>query len=111
MATDIAKELARLDYDEDEVQRRQQLVTADLNRYIQKKYPELIDAEMITKSSKSRSVLDLCGIRLRPLNNQKPVFLCLLGKCYHDCERIKITWQSTSNATSHLYGRHPTPIR
>jgi hypothetical protein len=36
MATDIAKELARLDYDEDEVQRRQQLVTADLNRYIQR---------------------------------------------------------------------------
>jgi hypothetical protein len=29
-----------------------------------------------------------------------------LGKCYHDCERIKITWQSTSNATSHLYGKH-----
>jgi hypothetical protein len=58
------------------------------------------------KSTKSRSVLDICGICLKPLNNQKPVFLCLMGKCFAECERIKIMFQSTSNATSHLFGKH-----
>jgi len=106
MSTDIKKELAKLEYDESEMERRQKVVLADLNRYIRRKYPELLDAEVIQKSTKSRSVLDICGIRLKPLNNQKPVFLCLMGKCFAECERIKITFQSTSNATSHLFGKH-----
>ena len=74
--------------------------------YVRGKYPELLDAEILKKSHKSCSILDICGIWLKPLNNQKPVFLCLLGKCFNDCERIKITFQSTSNATSHLFGKH-----
>ena len=97
MSTDIKKELAKLEYDESEMERRQKVVLADLNRYIQRKYPELLDAEVMQKSTKSCSVLDICGIRLKPLNNQKPVFLCLMGKCFAECERIKITFQSTSN--------------
>jgi hypothetical protein len=34
------------------------------------------------------------------------VFLCLLRKCFNNCEWIKITFQSTSNATSNLFGKH-----
>lgn len=74
--------------------------------YVRRKYPELLDAEILKKSHKSCSILDICGIWLKPLNNQKPVFLCLLGKCFNNCEWIKITFQSTSNATSHLFGKH-----
>jgi hypothetical protein len=74
--------------------------------YVRGKYPELLDAEILKKSHKSCSILDICGIWLKPLNNQNPVFLCLLGKFFNDCEQIKITFQSTSNATSHLFGKH-----
>jgi len=97
MSTDIKKELAKLEYDESEMERRQKVVLADLNRYIRRKYPELLDAEVMQKSTKSCSVLDICGIRLKPLNNQKLVFLCLMGKGFAKCERIKITFQLTSN--------------
>jgi hypothetical protein len=100
------EELSKLDYNEDEMKRRQKAVMGDLNKYVRRKYPELLDAEVVKKSAKSRSVLDICGIRLKPLNNQKPVFLCLMGNCFAECERIKITFSSTSNATSHLFGKH-----
>jgi hypothetical protein len=36
MTTDMAKELAWLDYNADEVQRHKKLVIADLNKYIKK---------------------------------------------------------------------------
>ena len=100
------EELSKLDYNEDEMKRRQKAVMGDLNKYVRRKYPELLDAEVVKKSAKSRSVLDICGIRLKPLNNQKAVFLCRMGNCFAKCERIKITFSSTSNATSHLFGKH-----
>ena len=49
----------RLKYDAEDVERRYGVVAADLNKYLTKKYPELRDAEIIKKSTKSRSVLDL----------------------------------------------------
>jgi hypothetical protein len=40
-------DLARLDYNEEEVAHRQGIVIADLNKYVSKKNPELTDAEII----------------------------------------------------------------
>jgi hypothetical protein len=74
--------LSNSNYDEDEVEHRHGIVTADLNCYIAKKYPWLTDAEFVLKSSKSHSVLDICGVRLKEKGNNKPWFLCLMGKCF-----------------------------
>jgi len=98
--------LSKSNYDEDEVEHRRGIVTADLNRNIAKKYPRLTDAEIVLKSSKSHSVLDVCGVRLKEKGSNKPWFLCLMGKCFTQCTAIKITAQSTSNATSHLSDKH-----
>ncbi len=51
-------------------------------------------------------MLDLCGLRLKQKPNNKPWFVCLLGKGFAECEAIKITAQSTFNATNHLCGKH-----
>jgi len=64
--------LSKSNYDEDEVERLHGVVTADLNRYIAKKYPWLTDAEIVLKSSKSRSVLDVCGVHLKEKGSNKP---------------------------------------
>jgi hypothetical protein len=83
----------RLKFDAEDVERRYGIVTADLNKYVARKYLELRDAEVVKKSTKSRTALDLCGLRLKQKNN-KPWFVCLLGKCFAECEAIKITAQS-----------------
>jgi len=92
---------------EDEVKRRRGLVLADLNAYIAHRYPALRDAEIKENSNKkSKSVLDVTGIRLIEKGTNKHWFICLMGNCYNSCEAIKITHQSTSNATSHLSDKH-----
>ncbi len=92
---------------EDEVKRRHGLVLADLNAYIAHRYPALRDAEIKENSNKkSKSVLDVTGIRLIEKGTNKHWFICLMGNCYNSCEAIKITHQSTSNATSHLSDKH-----
>jgi hypothetical protein len=48
------EELSKLDYNEDEMKRRQKAVMGDLNKYVRRKYPELLDAEVVKKSAKSR---------------------------------------------------------
>ena len=106
MDANLEQDLARLDYNETEIARRLGVVMADLNQYVCKKYPELKDADVIERPRNSRSVLDLCGIRVKQKDSGKPVFICLMGKCFASCERMKITWQSTSNATTHLFGKH-----
>jgi len=91
---------------QDEMLLRQQFVKADINKYISKKYPNLKDAVIVERPAKSRSVLDICGIRVRERGSGKPFFLCLMGKCYDEREAIKITKQSTYNATHHLNSKH-----
>ncbi len=81
-------------------------MVADLNRYIRRKFPELRDATIVEKSLKSRSVLDLCDVRLLQNEAGKPFFLCLMGKCFFECEAIKITKQATNDATIHLHAKH-----
>jgi hypothetical protein len=81
MDTILEQDLARLDYDEVEIARRRGVVMDDFNRYVHKKYPELKDADVIERSKNSRSVLDLCGIRVKQKDTGKPVFVCLMGMC------------------------------
>jgi hypothetical protein len=92
--------------DKDEMHLRQERVRADINSYISKKYPNLKDAVLVERPAKSRSVLDICGIRMRERGSGKPFFICLMGKCYDEREAIKITNQSTYNATHHLNCKH-----
>jgi hypothetical protein len=99
-------EVPSMNYDEDELQCRRNLVLSDLNKYIGKKFPQLIDATIVEKPSKSRSVLDLCGVCVLQHDSGKPFFLCLMGKCFVEREAIKITKQSTYNATNHLLSKH-----
>ena len=106
MDPNLEHDLARLNYNEEEITCCHGIVLADVAKYVSKKYPELRDAEIIKRPKNSRSVLDLCGMRLKQTDTGKPVFICLIGKCFVNCERIKITWQSTSNATAHLFAKH-----
>ena len=91
----LENDLARLDYNEEEIARRRGVVVADLNKYLSRKYPELRDAEIIKRPKNSRSVLDICGIRMKQKDTGKPAFICLMGKCFVSCKRIKINAQST----------------
>jgi len=102
----LEQELSKLDYNEEEITRCRGVVIANLYSYIAKKYPELKDGEIIERSKNSRSVLDLCGLHVLQKHTGKPVFIYLMGKCFVNCERIKITKQSTSNATTHLFRKH-----
>jgi hypothetical protein len=45
-------------------------------------------------------------LRIKQKDTGKPVFICLISTFFSSCERIKITWQSTSNATTHLVAKH-----
>ena len=58
--------------DKDEMHLRQERVRADINSYISKKYPNLKDAVLVERPAKSRSVLDICGIRVRERGSGKP---------------------------------------
>ncbi len=80
----------KLKYDESEVDRRRGLFMADQNKYLTKKYPQLKDAGVVKVSNKSRSVLDLCGIRIKEKYNHKPWFFCLLGSYFCEGEAIKL---------------------
>ncbi len=106
MDASLGNDISKLDYNEEEITRRRGIVLADLNQYVANKYPEWKDGQIVERNRNSRSVLDLCGLRVLQKDTAKPVFLCLLGKCFVNCERIKITKQSTSNAIAHLYGKH-----
>ncbi len=96
----------RLKYDAEDVEWQYGIVTADLNKYVARKYPELRDAEVVKKSTKSRSMLDLCWLFLKQKHSNKPWFVCLLGKCFTECEAIKINAHSTFNANNHLCAKH-----
>ncbi len=65
MDPNLENDLARLNYNEEEITRRRGIVVADVARYVSKKYPELRDAEIIKRPKNSRSVLDLCGVHLK----------------------------------------------
>ena len=95
-------------FDEEEITNRRDHILADLNHYVWRKCPELRDATPVQPPNNSRSVLDLCGIRLKTEKHGKDKywFLCLLGKCYHDIVPIKIQKQSTCNGTAHLSAKH-----
>lgn len=96
-------------FDEDEVNIRRDYFLADPNLYVYKKYPYLQEAEVIKVPKNSRSVLDMCGVRLRQqLDNGKQTywFVCLLGKCFHEREVIKLSKSSTANGTTHLSTKH-----
>jgi len=73
MDANLEQDLARLDYNETEIARRLGVVMADLNQYVCKKYPELKDADVIERPRNSRSVLDLCGLRVKQKDSGKPV--------------------------------------
>jgi hypothetical protein len=51
-------------------------------------------------------MLDLCSVCVLQHDSGKPFFLCLMGKCFIECEAIKITKQSTYNATNHHLAKH-----
>ena len=106
MEEEIEASTSCMNYNEDELQRRRNVVKSDLNQYVQKKYPQLTNATIVDKPSKSRSMLDLCGVRVLQHVSGKPFFLCLMGKCFVECNAIKITKQSTYNATNHLLAKH-----
>ncbi len=57
-------EVPSMNYDEDELQWQRNLVLSDLNKNIGKKFPQLIDVTIVEKPSKSRFMLDLCGVRV-----------------------------------------------
>ncbi len=93
-------------YDEAEVDRCCGLFMANQNKFLTKKYPQLRDAEVVEVSTKSRSVLDLCGIQIKEKYNQKSWFICHLGSCFDKGEAIILSKSSTYNATAHLYNKH-----
>jgi hypothetical protein len=95
-------------FDEDDINHRRKVVLEDINRYLKKRNPDLMDASHLTVSKNSRSVLDLCGICLTKTINgkQRFWFLCLLGNCYNNGHAVKIQRNSTCNGTSHLSTKH-----
>ena len=72
-------------FDEDETIRRREFFLADTNLYVYRRNPELQECEVIPAQKGSKSVLDICGVRvkttLRNGKNEK-YFVCLQGKCF-----------------------------
>ena len=96
-------------FDEDETRRRREFFLADTNLYVYRRNPELQECEVIPAQKGSKSVLDICGVRvkttLRNGKNEK-YFVCLQGKCFQKREVIKLTNTSTSNGSRHLKEHH-----
>lgn len=95
-------------FDEQEIDRRRNLVLGDVNLYLYRKCPSLVNASPVVVSKSSRSVLDLCGMRMTKTEHGKEKFwfICLLGQCYNEVNAIKIQKNSTCNGTTHLSAKH-----
>jgi hypothetical protein len=95
-------------FDEDEIDHHHNLVLANVNLYLYRKCPELQNTTHLKFSKSSRSVLDLCGMRMTKteMEKEKFRFVCLLGNCYKDVAKIKIHKYSTCNGTAHLSAKH-----
>lgn len=71
------------------------------------KYPHLQDCELMKVEPNSKSVLDVCGVRVRDKEKRTPFFICLLGDCYKNRSTvIRLCKGSTGNGTSHVYHKH-----
>lgn len=95
-------------YMESDVQNHRKHSLADPNLFLWKKYPHLQNAAVIDTPNKSKSVLNLRGVRLRQEIDGKTThwFVCLVGTCYHKRVAISLHSTSTANGTSHLQAKH-----
>ncbi len=65
-------------YMESDVQNRRKHSLADPNLFLWKNYPHLQNAAVIDPPNKSKSVLNLCGVRLRQeIDGQDHALVCL----------------------------------
>ena len=90
---------------ENEVERRKRLLLDKPNEHLSK-YPALKDCTIIVAAKDSKSVLDICGVRVKERIKGTPWFVCLSDGCFAAQVAIKLSVTSTYNGTNHCTVKH-----
>jgi hypothetical protein len=90
---------------EHEVERRKRLLVESPNLHLSK-YPVLKDCTIVVAAKDSRSVLDICGVRVKERVKGIPWFVCLSDGCFAARVAIKLSPTSTYNGTNHCSLKH-----
>ncbi len=90
---------------ENEVDRQKKLFLERPNEHLAK-YPILKDCVIIEAAKDSKSVLDVCGVRVKERIKGIPWFICLRDRCFASRVVIKLSATSTYNGTNHCSVKH-----
>ena len=90
----------------DTVEIRRQIFEANPHDHLSHSKYKLKECDIISRPKNSKSVLDICGVRVVDRSTKIPYFVCLTGDCFSDRVVIRLTKTSTCHGTAHCSSMH-----